>query len=352
MAEKITIIDVALKAGVSKGTVDRVIYNRGEVSAKSAEKVRKAIEELDYHPNVHASLLASKRPKVIACLMPEFRHGEFWEKVHVGFMRGCSIVRVNNVLPKEFLYDQYSMEDFNRVAEDLLKSHPDGVVMPTLFQEATFELSKKLSESGIPYVYVDTKAEDDGGYLAFFGMPRHESGELVAALLTERVSKDKIDDVLIVRIKRDTEGMSDPTARRREGFVEFMNRHYPDASIHNLLINPSDIPPVRKVLADYLSEHRNIKYVVMFNSRIHLLAESLADFPLEGRRVIGFDDLPQNLEMLRNGLADIIIAQHVEDQCARGVALLANYILSKVLPEVRDNYAHIDIITKYNIENF
>ena len=43
---KVTIIDVARKAGVSKGTVDRVVHNRGEVSRKSAEKVRKAIEEL------------------------------------------------------------------------------------------------------------------------------------------------------------------------------------------------------------------------------------------------------------------------------------------------------------------
>ena len=43
--KKITIFDVAARAGVSKGTVDRVLHNRGEVSRKSAEKVRKAIEE-------------------------------------------------------------------------------------------------------------------------------------------------------------------------------------------------------------------------------------------------------------------------------------------------------------------
>ena len=49
--KKITIFDVAEKAGVSKGTVDRVLHNRGEVSRKSAEKVRKAIEELNYEPN-------------------------------------------------------------------------------------------------------------------------------------------------------------------------------------------------------------------------------------------------------------------------------------------------------------
>ena len=54
-AEKVTINDVARAAGVSKGTVDRVLHNRGEVSAKSREKVLKVIEELGFKPNLYAS---------------------------------------------------------------------------------------------------------------------------------------------------------------------------------------------------------------------------------------------------------------------------------------------------------
>ena len=50
-ANNVTINDVAKAAGVSKGTVDRVIHNRGEVSEKSRKKVLKVIEELGYKPN-------------------------------------------------------------------------------------------------------------------------------------------------------------------------------------------------------------------------------------------------------------------------------------------------------------
>ncbi|MCD8313839.1 MAG: LacI family DNA-binding transcriptional regulator, partial [Bacteroidales bacterium] len=49
---KATINDVALKAGVSKGTVDRVLHKRGEVSPESREKVMRAIEELGFVPNI------------------------------------------------------------------------------------------------------------------------------------------------------------------------------------------------------------------------------------------------------------------------------------------------------------
>ena len=41
-------------AGVSAGTVDRVLHNRGDVSEKSKEKVQKVLDEINYQPNVFA----------------------------------------------------------------------------------------------------------------------------------------------------------------------------------------------------------------------------------------------------------------------------------------------------------
>ncbi len=45
-----TIKDIARMAGVSAGTVDRVLHNRGDVSAASLEKVRKVLDEINYSP--------------------------------------------------------------------------------------------------------------------------------------------------------------------------------------------------------------------------------------------------------------------------------------------------------------
>lgn len=49
-----TIKDIAQMAGVSAGTVDRVLHNRGDVSQKSKEKVQKVLDEINYQPNVFA----------------------------------------------------------------------------------------------------------------------------------------------------------------------------------------------------------------------------------------------------------------------------------------------------------
>ena len=45
MDNKVTINDIAMLTGLSKGTVDRVLHNRGEVSKKSYAKVMKVIED-------------------------------------------------------------------------------------------------------------------------------------------------------------------------------------------------------------------------------------------------------------------------------------------------------------------
>ena len=48
-------------SGVSTGTVDRILHNRGKVSEEAQKKVEKVLKEIDYHPNLIARSLALKR---------------------------------------------------------------------------------------------------------------------------------------------------------------------------------------------------------------------------------------------------------------------------------------------------
>ena len=57
----IRIVDIAKMAGVSVGTVDRVIHNRGRVSEENRKKVQAILEMVHYQPNLMARSLASKK---------------------------------------------------------------------------------------------------------------------------------------------------------------------------------------------------------------------------------------------------------------------------------------------------
>ncbi|MGC4441228.1 LacI family DNA-binding transcriptional regulator, partial [Streptococcus suis] len=55
----VTIKDVAQRAGVNPSTVSRVLRDNRSISQKTKEKVRKAMDELGYVPNVAAQMLAN-----------------------------------------------------------------------------------------------------------------------------------------------------------------------------------------------------------------------------------------------------------------------------------------------------
>ena len=72
-----TIKEVALKAGVGVGTVSRVLNNSPQISEKTRNKVLKAIEELNYVPNVAGKRLSQSRSNVIAVIVPVIDHPYF-----------------------------------------------------------------------------------------------------------------------------------------------------------------------------------------------------------------------------------------------------------------------------------
>ena len=59
--KKIRIKDIAKLAGVSTGTVDRVLHNRGNVSESARKAVEKVLEQVDYKPNIHISGMSLKK---------------------------------------------------------------------------------------------------------------------------------------------------------------------------------------------------------------------------------------------------------------------------------------------------
>ena len=351
MNEKITIIDVARRAGVSKGTVDRVLHNRGEVSEKSARKVRKAIEELEYEPNLYASLLASKNAHVIAGLLPEVVEGEYWDKINRGFIQGGEQASAFGIRTRAFYYDQYDVKAFRAACAELLESEPAAVVLPPLFMTDTMALTEELRKRAIPYVYVDSKLEDDN-YFAYYGMPMYKSGYLCAALLTERATPEQVSQVAVIRINRDKNRQSDPTVNRRAGFMDYMDANFPGTQVHNVFVTPSDQEQTYAALDAFFREHPDVRHIVMFSSRVYLIARYLSEHPMPGRRVIGFDNLEKNMEMLSDGAVDILISQRTENQSRYAVNSLSDYLLMRKKPQGRDNYMHMDILTKYNMENY
>ncbi len=70
MADRLTIIEIAKQAGVSRSTVSRVINNDPNVNDSTRQRVRHVMQELNYQPNAAARGLAAGRTRILGLVIP------------------------------------------------------------------------------------------------------------------------------------------------------------------------------------------------------------------------------------------------------------------------------------------
>ena len=84
-----TIADVAKRAGVALSTVSYALNGTRPISEETKQRIYKAIEELNYHPNVLARGLVTKRTRIIALMYPPLTKG-LRSQTQLEFMFGAS----------------------------------------------------------------------------------------------------------------------------------------------------------------------------------------------------------------------------------------------------------------------
>ena len=343
-----TIFDVAKMAGVSRGTVDRVVYGRGRVSEETREKVLKAIAELRYSPNPNASSLANRKEYRFACIIPQFSKGDYWEEIYKGFIEGTESMQSGSIILNIHNYDQTDVESFISTSREILENIPSGVIMNAVFKEAAAEFAEELTARNIPYAFVDNMVEDLD-YVLFYGVDSHKSGELGAFLLTTRCD---VKELAIIRLIRDAHQKADPNGGRRTGFLNYINENFPECIVHTIFINPDDPQSIMETLVNFFSEHPDVKHVAMINSRVWLIDEYLEKYPDDKRIVVGFDDLPRNLESLRKGHIEYLVTKHILQQSYKVMTEFAECVIKGTKPARRNNYVHMDILHKRNLDDY
>lgn len=342
------IFDVARRAGVSRGTVDRVVHKRGRVSQKTIAKVQKAIAELGYTPNPNASSLASKREYTFTCLIPKFHKGEYWEKIYDGFQQGAKTLSNYNILLKFHLYDQTDVRSYQHCCEQILHSSTMGVITNAVFKEEVVRFANKLEELGIPYAFIDNKI-NGLNYLLYYGVDPYKSGALGAFLLTTRCD---VKELVLIRLIRDQKHKADPNASRRHGFLDYINETFPQCKIHTLFIHPEHSEETYETLRCFFEEHPGVKHLAMTNSRVFLIDDYLNRNPDPERIVVGFDDLDRNLMSLRSGNIEYLVTRHIPMQSFYALTIFAECVIKGTLPPHHNNYVHMDILHRHNLDDY
>jgi LacI family transcriptional regulator len=155
-AKSIRIKDIAQLAGVSVGTVDRVLHNRGRVSEEALKKVLTVLDQIDYKPNLIARTLGANKTYRIATLMPNPDQDPYWASSKSGISQAEAEWLRYGVSLEPHFFNLYDKNSFREVAEIVSASKPDGILVAPIFYHETLPFFEQFKANNIPYILFNT----------------------------------------------------------------------------------------------------------------------------------------------------------------------------------------------------
>ncbi len=338
----ITIKQIAEKAQVSVGTVDRVLHNRGEVAEKTKKRILEIAAAGNYKTNVFARSLKMNQVFKLAIILP--KDNEYWQTQNEGIRNASDQYSQLGVTVEFFTFDRHNKDSFLVQSHKAISSAPQGIILAPLLHDEALEVCAKIKDLEIPFVFVDSNLEGTEP-LSFIGQDSKQSGLLAAKLLN--IGYDQGHKCIIIR-DTNFDSLNKSIDERIEGFKNF----YQENNLDPNLIEEIEVKKNFERLTSILEVHRAKKEPILLfvpNSRSHEIAKIIKQTESKPFcRVLGYDLVKENIDCLNSELVDFIIHQNPKIQGSLAVeTLYKSLILNTEVPLT--HYMQLDIITKENV---
>ncbi len=264
--------DVAAAAGVSKTTVSRVLNHRGYLSEKTIAKVQKAMQELDYRPNIIARQLYKQRTDLVGMIFPTVDN-PFFSQLEAEMER--QLYRNGyKVLIGNSQNDPAKEENY---LQQLLTHQVDGLIVGTQNRGLI-----GYQHANLPVVAIDQVV---GKNIPVVSSDNYQGG----LLATQRLLDDGCRHIIHTNGPL---GLDTPTQKRREAYEHLMTKNNLPAITYHLDFNISTIDK-EQVFRRIFEEHPEVDGIFAANDTdastiINLASEYGKRIP-EDLKIVGYD---------------------------------------------------------------
>ncbi|MET1054978.1 MAG: substrate-binding domain-containing protein [Pedobacter sp.] len=347
--KNIRIKDIALKAKVSTGTVDRVLHDRGNVSEKVREKILKIIEEMNYEPNFMARALGTKKVYHFAALIGDPGIDGYWNDPKTGIEKAAREARQYGVEVSLFIFNPYDAESFIKKAEEATEANPDGILLAPMFYREVVPFFELWKEKEIPFVLFNTQIPEFDP-LSYIGQDSYQSGMVAGKLI--HYGQPQPPSVLVAHIDEETSNSAHLTKKEqglRNYFVQNnLHHHY---EIIKAELNRSNYAKFVAQLDAIFEGNPQIQFCFVTTSKAHEIAKYFEQKFITHIKIIGYDLIPQNLYYLNKGLISFLINQNPLGQGYWGINQLVDHLVfKKEISAVK--FLPLDIVTKENLNYY
>ncbi|MDP3679634.1 MAG: substrate-binding domain-containing protein [Flavobacterium sp.] len=344
MDKKYTIKDIAKLAGVSKGTVDRVLHKRGKVSPAALDKVNEVLKVIDYEPNLIARNLKNNKIYRICIVLPDPEIDPYWHPCLNGIDDVVKEFKAYNLVIETFYFNPEKKKSFLKTNEAVLKLSPDAVLLAPLFHKETVDVIEEYHSLNIIVNTFNNQVESSF-VKSFVGQDLFRSGRVAAKLLDSITDNGQIAIVHIDETYKNAIHMQEKERGFRNYFDEKENSAYTITTLK--LKNPN----VEISFNTFLNENPDLSGIFITTSKSYQIAKIISDFKNKKIRVVGYDLIDENVSYLNQGVIDFIIHQNQKRQAYLGITSLVEYFLfQKEIPEMI--LLPIDIVNAENAEYY
>lgn len=336
-----TIKEIASLAGVSRGTVDRVLNHRGAVNPQTEAKILKIIEALDYKPNKAGIVLAAQKKNLKLGVVLLGIGNPFYDDVLAGVHDKAAELEGYNcsVLIRQ---TEYSLEKQLEAIDGLVAEGINGLAISPYNDNAIREKINLLYEQGIPVVTLNTDIENSRR-MAYVGSNYYRSGQTAAGLMHLMTKGDVYAGIV---------SGSRNVLCHTERIAGF--RHVTDSCqnirIVDIVNNNDDESESYELTVSLLDKYPQINALYFTAGGVYGGCRGIVACGRHTNMTVITNDLvPTTREFIEKGLIAATICQQPFIQGATPLAILFTYLTTGELPASENNYVDVDIRIRQNL---
>ena len=339
---KVTIKEIAERAGVHRATVDKVLHNRVGVSDEVRMKVQRIIKEMGYTPNPAGRVLQKQGKKYrIEAILVEVDALPF---LKAGIEQGVH----NQVgFDIEVTYAISKFQDAERQKEfidNAIAARADGIIISPINSERVRKAIDRAVDSGIA-----TNADIDGTKrTCCVGINNRKAARIAGRLMGQFLGGT--GKIAVVSSAIASENNNYYVQVRETEFADFIHKEYPDIEIITTLDSFEDPQITYEKTVKLLRDYQDLQGIYITCGGVSQVGRALEE---SGRakdiRVISFEDYPEVVDLIRKDVIDCTLAGELQQQGEIPVQIIMDYLVFGKEPEQQQIFTDIRVLVKESL---
>ncbi|WP_196604715.1 LacI family DNA-binding transcriptional regulator [Pectinatus haikarae] len=321
----VTIKQIADLCGVSRGTVDRVINERGNVKTETRDLVLNVIKKLEYRPNPAGKALSARKNNPVVGILIPAEGNPFFDDVIRGIKTAAEKYEIYGL---NILF--HTTRGYNIRAQlqilDELKNKINALIISPINDPLIINKINEFVDEGIFVVTLNNDADESHRH-CYVGSNYVNGGETAGALL-QMIAPLKANIGIIM-------GSSKILGHRQrlKGFEYSINKNN-DFRIIDIQENDDDDICSYDKTREMIIRYPEINALFIVAAGVYGACRAVLSLNRQDNlTILAFDTVPTTIEMMKNHVIKAVIYQHPYRQGQRAMQIIFEYLVNGIDPD-------------------